>query len=52
MSFRPKIDKMSGDILPPLEFENFELYIEWKIYKGGNSGFYIMLKKIKIFQFI
>ena len=34
MSFRPKIDKMSGDdiVFTFTEFENFELYIEWKIY--------------------
>lgn len=27
------------------EFENFELYIEWKIPKGGNSGIFYHLKE-------
>ena len=26
------------------EFENFELYLEWKIPKGGNSGIYYHIK--------
>ena len=27
------------------EFENFELYLEWKIPKGGNSGIYYHIKE-------
>ena len=27
------------------EFENFELYVEWKIPKGGNSGIFYHLKE-------
>ncbi len=27
------------------EFDNFELYVEWKIPKGGNSGIYYHLKE-------
>jgi len=51
MSFRPKIDKMSGDdiVFTFAEFENFELYIEWKIYKGGNSGILYHVKEDKDF---
>jgi hypothetical protein len=29
---------LSGDIVSVDEFENFELYLEWKISPGGNSG--------------
>ena len=34
-------DIMYGDE----EFENFELYLEWKIPKGGNSGIYYHIKE-------
>ena len=27
------------------EFENFELYVEWKIPKGGNSGIFLSFKR-------
>lgn len=29
---------LSGDIITEEQFENFELYLEWKISPGGNSG--------------
>ena len=32
------IIKDGGDIVTDDEFENFDLYLEWKISKGGNSG--------------
>jgi len=31
----------NGDIVTNQEFENFELEMEWKIEKGGNSGIFI-----------
>lgn len=31
----------NGDIVTDLIFENFELVLEWKIEKGGNSGVFI-----------
>ena len=35
-----------ADIIYGLEeFDNFELYLEWKISKGGNSGIYYHLKE-------
>ena len=30
--------KGGGDIVTDEEYENFELHLEWKISKGGNSG--------------
>ena len=36
---------LGGDIITNQEFENFELKLEWKISKGGNSGiFYHVLE--------
>ena len=42
-----KNDKSSGgDIIYSLEeFENFELYIEWKLPPGGNSGIFYHVKE-------
>src|SRR5207253_9589886 len=36
-------DKNGGDIVTDQEFENFDLRVEWKISKAGNSGimFYV-----------
>src|SRR5690242_8585984 len=36
--------KNGGDIVTDQEFENFDLKLEWKISKGGNSGvmFYVV----------
>jgi len=31
-------DDLGGDIMTENMFENFEIYLEWKISKGGNSG--------------
>ncbi|MBK7560424.1 MAG: DUF1080 domain-containing protein [Chitinophagaceae bacterium] len=41
--------KDGGDIITDQEFENFELQLEWKISKDGNSGiiFYIHEDKVK-----
>ena len=33
-------DKGGGDIITEKQFENFELELEWKISKGGNSGIF------------
>ncbi len=33
-----KAGDMGGDIITNEQFENFELQLEWKISKGGNSG--------------
>ena len=38
--------KGGGDIIYYLEeFENFELYLEWKLPEGGNSGVFYHLKE-------
>ncbi|EPR65687.1 putative secreted glycosyl hydrolase [Cyclobacterium qasimii M12-11B] len=29
------------------EFENFELYLEWKLPKGGNSGIFYHIPEVK-----
>lgn len=36
-----------GDIVTDEEFGNFELQLEWRISKGGNSGIIIYLKEDK-----
>lgn len=40
----PKVKEGRGDIVTDEEFENFDLKMEWKISKGGNSGiiFYVV----------
>ena len=39
--------KGGGDIIYYLEeFENFELYLEWKLPEGGNSGVFYHLKEL------
>jgi hypothetical protein len=44
---RLEVDRKGGnDIIYGLEeFENFELYLEWKIPEGGNSGIFYHLKE-------
>ena len=40
-----------GDIVYGAEeFENFELYLEWKIVKGGNSGIFYHIKEGKKYR--
>lgn len=36
-----------GDILFAHKFKNFEMELEWKISKGGNSGIFYMAQEIK-----
>ncbi|MCG8307278.1 MAG: DUF1080 domain-containing protein [Cytophagales bacterium] len=45
--YRLEADRKGGkDIIYGLEeFENFELYLEWKIPEGGNSGIFYHLKE-------
>ncbi|MBD0832938.1 DUF1080 domain-containing protein [Aestuariibaculum sp. TT11] len=38
MVFMPK--KGGGNIITKKKYTNFELYLEWKISEGGNSGFF------------
>lgn len=38
-----KAGDVGGDIIPSEQYDNFELRLEWKISKGGNSGISIML---------
>jgi len=38
-------DGSKGDIVSDLQFENFELSLEWKISKGGNSGVFYHVKE-------
>ena len=44
---RLEVDRKGGnDIIYGLqEFDNFELYLEWKIPEGGNSGIFYHLKE-------
>jgi hypothetical protein len=38
LAFDPAKGKSGGDIITVEQFDNFELVLEWKISKGGNSG--------------
>jgi hypothetical protein len=38
LTFKPKGGKEGGDIVTEKEYGDFELAIDWKISKGGNSG--------------
>ena len=40
-------DKNGGDIVTDSEFENFELKLQWKISRGGNSGIMFYIKEDK-----
>ncbi|PKP32326.1 MAG: DUF1080 domain-containing protein [Bacteroidetes bacterium HGW-Bacteroidetes-17] len=44
---RPESEKQGGNdiIYGAEEFENFELYLEWKLPEGGNSGVFYHLKE-------
>ena len=37
-----------GDIISTQQYDNFELYLEWKISKGGNSGVFYHIIEDKI----
>jgi hypothetical protein len=39
--------KDGGDIIFAHKFKNFELELEWKISKGGNSGIFFLAQEIK-----
>ena len=47
--FNPKIKGDDGDLVSNDSFENFDLKVDWKIAKGGNSGvlFYVQDDKQK-----
>lgn len=36
-----------GDIITTKKFKNFELYLEWKISSGGNSGIFILGQEVE-----
>lgn len=38
--------KEGGDIIFPHKFKNFELSIDWKICKGGNSGIFYLAQEL------
>jgi hypothetical protein len=40
-------EKDGGDIVFAHKFKNFELELEWKISKGGNSGIFVLAQEIK-----
>jgi hypothetical protein len=40
-------EKDGGDIIFAHKFKNFELQLEWKISKGGNSGIFFLAQEIK-----
>lgn len=41
----PQEELERGDIVTDAEFENFDLRLEWKISKGGNSGVFFSVKE-------
>ena len=47
-SKKPNVDKPEGgDLIFAHDFKNFELELEWKISKGGNSGIFFLAKEVK-----
>ncbi|WP_165020645.1 DUF1080 domain-containing protein [Dysgonomonas sp. ZJ279] len=40
-------DKEGGDIIFAHKFKNFELELEWKVSKGGNSGIFYLAQEIQ-----
>ena len=40
-------DKDGGDIIFAHKFKNFELELEWKISKGGNSGVFVLAQEVE-----
>jgi hypothetical protein len=40
-------EKDGGDLMFACKFKNFELELEWKISKGGNSGIFYLAQEIK-----
>ncbi len=42
-------DGSKGDIVSNQQFEDFELKVEWKISKGGNSGIFYHVKEAEVF---
>lgn len=45
LNFKKAEGKKGGDIITNEEFDNFDLRMEWKISKGGNSGIFIGVKE-------
>lgn len=43
----PEDESERGDIVTDAEYENFDLRLEWKISKGGNSGIFFSVKEGK-----
>lgn len=50
LNFNKAGDKQGGDIITDQEFDNFELRLEWKISKGGNSGIFIGVNESPKYQ--
>lgn len=46
MKLDSKKEGQGGDIIFSHRFENFELDLEWKISKGGNSGIFYLIQEI------
>lgn len=45
LNFNKAGGKEGGDILTDGEYDNYDLRIEWKISKGGNSGIFVGVKE-------
>lgn len=45
LTFKKEAGKSGGDIISDGEFDNYDLRLEWKISKGGNSGIFIGVKE-------
>lgn len=45
LNYKKTEGKKGGDIVTDEEFDNFDLRMEWKISKGGNSGIFIGVKE-------
>lgn len=45
LKFKKAEGKKGGDIVTEEEFDNYDLRMEWKISKGGNSGIFIGVKE-------
>lgn len=46
MKFDSQKEGLGGDIIFTHQFDNFELDLEWKISKGGNSGVFYLIQEI------
>jgi hypothetical protein len=40
-------ERIGGDLITDKQYENFELELEWKISKGGNSGIFFGVREIE-----